>query len=263
VSTAESSIAVARPEAGTRRTSGSLLGSELIKLRSTRATLALVGSALALVLVIVAAIALTADPRDVSARDALQISTLVQAFALVLGALAITTEFRHGTITPTLLIAPRRVRVLAAKLAVYALAALALGLLAAGLSAAIALPALDARGIAGGDMVEIVVGIGLGTALYAALGLGVGALVRNQVGAIVGLLAFTFVVEPLVGIIPDVGDDVARYLPGAAANALSGTVTGNGGDLLGQVPGGLVLLGWAVAFLVAGALALRSRDIGG
>ena len=47
----------------------------------------------------------------------------------------------------------------------------------------------------------MIVGGTIATALYAALGVGVGAIVRNQVGAVVGTLVYLFVLENLLQII--------------------------------------------------------------
>ena len=45
-------------------------------------------------------------------------------------------------------------------------------------------------------MTKIIVGGTLAAALYAALGVGLAALVRNEVGAVVGALGWVFIVEP-------------------------------------------------------------------
>lgn len=245
-----------------------LINAEFLKLRSTRTTLALVGSVLALIVLISILATFTGDPDEdnFSAKDLLGIAGFAQAFALVLGILAVTTEFRHGTITPTLIAAPDKTKLVVAKLIATVAAGLLLGVLAIGLCAAIVLLGLGARdidtGVDGGEVTRIVIGVTLATGLWAALGVGLGALVRNQVGAIVGALIFTFVGEPLLGIIPaGIGDAIQKYGPSGASNALGNLQTENTGDVLNQVPGGLLLLAYAAVFVVAGILALRRRDI--
>ena len=109
-----------------------LIGSEFFKLRTTRTFYALVG---------------TARARAADRRPGLRVrelrpddqpltadasSAFVQLFALVIGILAVTTEFRHGTITPSLLVAPDRVRLMLSKLVARVLLGLALGLVADG-----------------------------------------------------------------------------------------------------------------------------------
>jgi ABC-2 type transport system permease protein len=245
-----------------------LVNAELLKLRSTRTSLALIGSVLALIVLISLLATLTGDPDtdNFDAKDLLGISGFAQAFALVLGILAVTTEFRHGTITPTLIAAPNKTKLVLAKLIANVAGGLLLGLLAIGLCALIVLVGLSARdidtGVDSGEVTSIVIGQTLGAGLWAALGVGLGALVRNQVGAIVGALIFTFVGEPLLGIIPaGIGDAIQKYGPSGASSALGNLQTENTGDVLEQVPGGLLLAAYALVFVVAGILALRRRDV--
>src|SRR6185436_5591482 len=64
---------------------------------------------------------------------------------------------------------------------------------------------------------SILLGAIVYASLFGALGAALGSLVRNQVGAIVGCLAWLFVAEQIVlGIAPTVG----RYLPAATGRAL-------------------------------------------
>jgi ABC-2 type transport system permease protein len=244
-----------------------LVGAELIKLRTTRTSLALIGSVAAIVTLISLLATLTGDPAadEFAVKDLLGIAGFAQPFALVLGILAVTTEFRHGTITPTLIAAPDKVRLVLAKLAAHVLAGLLLGALAVGLCTAIVLIGLSARdietGLGGSDITGIVAGQTISTGLWAALGVGLGALVRNQVGAIVGALIWTFLGENLLGIVPGIGDAIRKYGTLGASNALGGIETENTGDVLAQLPGGLLLTAYAAAFLVAGVLALRNRDV--
>jgi ABC-2 type transport system permease protein len=243
-----------------------LLGAEVFKLRTTRTFYGIVGFGVGIVLIItILASALGhPSPSDDVMRNLMGLANLAQAFAMVLGILAITTEFRHGTITPTLLVTPARTKLLMAKLGASLLTGLLIGLLTTGLVALIVSGISSARnyddGSTGSEVVKMVIGGTLGAGLFGAFGLGLGALVRNQVGAIIGGLVYMIVVEPLTGIIPTVGDWIQKYGLGGASNALSGTGDRNS-DLLGQVPGGLLLAAYAAVFVIAGTVMLNKRDI--
>jgi ABC-2 type transport system permease protein len=242
-----------------------LVGAEVFKLRTTRTFYGLVLGALGLVLLIVIVASATAGKADITLRDVIGISGFAQVFALLLGIISVTSEFRHGTITPSLLVVPDRVKLTLAKLGASVLVGLALGLLATGLSALIGSLILSARDIAnppGSDVTKMVVGGIVAAGLYAALGVGVGALVRNQVGAIVGSLVYLFVLENLLTIAKPLRDPVAKYGFGGVGNGLTGT-----GDPtaehppLDQVPAGLLLAGYCAIFLVIGIALMKKRDI--
>ena len=245
-----------------------LVASELFKQRTTRTFYGVVGGALGLVVLIVVLASATGTwhAGDTPLRDLLGISGFAQVFALVLGILALTSEFRHGTITPSLLIVPDRVRLTLAKLGASLATGLALGLAATGLTAAIGAAILNARGIdtglSGSQVTKMIVGGIVATALYAALGVGVGAIVRNQVGAVVGTLVYLFVLENLLQIIKGLRDPLAKYGFGGVGQGLTGT--GDAGadhPPLGQVSAGLVLAGYCAIFLIAGIAMMKRRDI--
>jgi ABC-2 type transport system permease protein len=107
----------------------------------------------------------------------------------------------------------------------------------------------------------VVIGLVLATALWAALGVGLGALVRNQVGAIVGALGWALLVENLLTIIPTVGDWVQKYGLNGVTNALSNVESEVTGDVLSQAAGGALLLAYTAVFVIAGTLAMRRRDV--
>jgi ABC-2 type transport system permease protein len=243
-----------------------LIGAELFKLRTTRTFYGLAGGALALVLLIVILATATSGKGDVTLRDSIGISGFAQVFALLLGIIAVTSEFRHGTITPSLLVVPDRVKLTLAKLGASVATGLLLGLVATGLAALIGALILDARGIAstlsGSDVTKMVIGGTVATGLYAALGIGVGSLVRNQVGAIVGSLVYLFVLENLLTIAKPLRDPVAKYGFAGVGNGLTGT-----GDPtadhppLDQVPAGLLLAAYCAILLIAGIALMKKRDI--
>src|SRR5262249_43561024 len=150
------------------------------------------------------------------------------------------------TITPAVLITPRRAPLLAAKLITMAAAGLAFGLAATGIAAAVALPLLAGRhipaGVSGTGAAAIIAGGAIATALCAALGAGVGAIIRSQVGAIIAVLALLYVAEPLLGLIPHLGTAIQRYGLGGLAAAATHTAGYPGSaHLLGQAAAALML----------------------
>jgi ABC-2 type transport system permease protein len=194
-------------------------------------------------------------------------------FPLVIGSLAMTTEFRHQTITESLLVEPRRGVFLGAKL----LATVPLGLLY-GVVATVAVVATSAPLLAGWgdgafltdpDVVEVLVLGVVVTALWAVIGVAFGSVVTNQVAAIVAILAFTQFVEPIARLALgafDPLDGVAKFLPGAAADGLIGasflgSVDGSA-DLLPRWAALLVLLAYAGGLAALGRFTTLRRDIG-
>jgi ABC-2 type transport system permease protein len=242
------------------------LAAELFKLRTTRTSWGVTLGSLGLVVIISVIAALAGDfssTDEPPGTDLMEISGLVQIFALVLGILVVATEFRHGTITPSLLAVPDRVRLVIAKLIGSLLAGALLGLVAAAVCAAIVLSLLSARDIATGtdtsEVLKLIAGNTAAAALYAAIGVGLGALIRNQVGAIIGALGWIFLIEPLLTLIPGFEDVITRWFPTGAANALAGTASSS--DALDQVPAGLLLAVYAAIFVAAGLFVLRDRDV--
>jgi ABC-2 type transport system permease protein len=240
--------------------------SELIKLRTTRTFLGIVIATLGLVTLIGGAQAIldSFDSGSVPGIDLLDVAGIAQPFALVLGLLAVSTEFRHGTITPTLLATPDRTRLMVAKLSAHLTAGVVLGVVAYALAAILMSAILPIRdisiGISVGDGAEQIVGGILCISLLAAIGVGVGAIVRNQVGAVIFGLAWMFMIEPLLTAIPKVGPKIEEYGIGGAITAASGSEFAGGAEI-SQVAGVLLLLGYALLLAVAGAMLLRRRDV--
>ncbi len=238
------------------------LRAELLKQRSTPTTLLLFVAMFGLVAFAVAIHVLTLGAANLSTRshqlEVFQVGTRAgMLFASLAGAIAITAEFRYGTIRPTFLVTPRRGRVLAAKLAVSGLLGVVFGLLAEALMAGAATVAFAARGIdnqlTGGDYLQLVAGGAVAAALWAAIGLGIGALVRNQVGAVVALCVWILLVESTSDtFVPGVG----RVMPGGAGLALAGNV-----DELSAAVAVLLLVLYAAATAALGWVATVRRDI--
>src|SRR6266542_2392944 len=103
-----------------------------------------------------------------------------------------------------------------------------------------------------------VLGAGAAGALWAAIGVGVGALVRHQVPTMIGICAWLLFVEGLLaGDLVGLGE-VGRYLPGAAAAAISGQEPGT---LLAPAAGLVLLALYAAVAALAGWFATSRRDV--
>ncbi len=185
----------------------------------------------------------------------------VIVITVVLGVIGMTQEYRHRTATPTFLASPHRGRVVVAKLVAYAVAGLVVAVAVLAVTVAVATVYGGARGGApdwSGDTLGVLLRSGLALVVYAVIGVGLGALVRNQVGAVVGALVYLFVVEPIVRSIPATADTY-RYLPGGALEAM--TATFEGPDLLTAWQGGLLLLGYGLVAAVLGTVLAVRRDV--
>ena len=198
-------------------------------------------------------------------------------FPLILGTLAVTSEVRYQTLTPTFLSQPRRGRVLGAKLVVLAVAGAAFGgiglLISVGLGAPILLATGTDAAVGEPETWALAGRVIIAMALWAVVGVGVGSLIQNQVAAIVVVLAFTQFVEPILRAGTSIWDwtaVVGRFLPGAASDALVGSslftafgLAGGGAatDPLEWWQGGLVLLGIAIVLSILGYLTAWRRDI--
>ena len=196
-------------------------------------------------------------------------------FPLLIGTLMVTTEFRHKTLTPTFLATPQRGVVLWGKIIVGIGVGVVFGVLgvlastvpSAALLAGYGLP----TALTSSETWALLGRMILAFVLWVLVGIGVGALVRNQVGAIVGVLVFTQFLEPVgraAAAFVDGLSDATRFLPGAASDALVGasvftaaTPGAASGDALEWWAGGLVLLGYAVVLILLGHLFSWRRDV--
>jgi ABC-2 type transport system permease protein len=242
-----------------------LLRAELLKLRTTRTFAALVGSALSLSLLVVVLTAILEDGVDEEQVRDLFTADFTSLFILLLGVMGMAGEWRHRTITSSVLAAPDRVRLLAAKTIAYAMAGALLSLIVTVTIMVVGTVILSARGETTADFADLLDVLWRNltvAALLGAFGVGIGALLRNQIAAIIGVLVLAFVLEPtLVALAPDVG----RFGPTSGApNAILGFEGGgfdDEGDVLAPGAGVAVLLGWIGAAFAAGAALLRARDL--
>lgn len=212
------------------------------------------------------------DPQTIAASVYTLAVALGYIFPAILGALTVTSEFRHKTITPTLLAEPRRSLVLAAKLVTvlpYALMVAAAGVAGTVLGGAATLAAMgEPTFLSDSETWRAIVLSVVALTLWSLVGVGFGAVLTNQVAAIVVLLVFTQFIEPLLRVLLaqfQATEAVSRFLPGAAGEAIVGeSLYASSGltELLPAWQGMLVLLAYALVLVSAGRMTTFRRDIG-
>jgi hypothetical protein len=240
-----------------------LVQAELLRLRSTRSTWALLAAALILTLALAAMVlgdigGIAGLPRgSVRLRDALLGAASLGTVPVVLvGVLSITTEFHHRTATATFLATPQRWRVLAAKTIACLLVTppVAVVLMTAPLTLGVLSGAIDLT--LDVDLARLGARAVLGFECWVLLGLGVGAAVRNQTIAVAVPLIWFCVIEQLL---QSYGTSrLLPWLPGGASAALSGARFPGVLPVWGAL---LVFLAYVAALLVPGARAVTTRDI--
>ena len=148
---------------------------------------------------------------------------------------------------------------MSAKLAAGILAGFVFGIVAEALAFGIGSLILSGRGIDssldGRDVLLLLVGSTVGAALWGGIGVGLGAIIRNQVAAVIALLAWALVVDNLLfGLVPSVG----KFTPSASMNALLGL---DDPDLLAPGAGAAVLVLWVAALAAVGIALIQRRDV--
>jgi ABC-2 type transport system permease protein len=237
--------------------------SELRKMRSTRTNLGLLGGMVALILLTVILTGFLTKKLELADLEnqyaVLSAGTSAALFAALIGVMAITSEFRHGTIRPTFVVTPHRSRVITAKVLSSLLMGVLFGLAAIGLSFGIGYAVLAFRDVpvalSTNDVLWLVLGTPVLTAAWAALGVGLGAVIRNQVFAVIGLIVWAMVIDNLIrGLVPSIGG----YTPVGASAAIIADPTDY---VLSAAAGGMLLLGYVAVFITAGALLVARRDV--
>jgi ABC-2 type transport system permease protein len=179
--------------------------------------------------------------------------------ALVIGVLIMTSEFRHQTVTASLLSSPRRLELINAKAVTAALVGLVFG--AATMIIVVAIGTLSGAmqlNLINGDIALRGVGLLLTYPLYGLIGVGTGALLaRNQPLAVILPVLWLVWLEAFT--MSALGHGFLLWSIGGTAAALQ-----NAGNLPQVLPiwlGGGVLLAYALIFLTSGAVRVSRADI--
>jgi ABC-2 type transport system permease protein len=167
---------------------------------------------------------------------------------MVMATLAITTECRFGTIMATFQAIPNRTAALLAKTTVVSVFAGIIGLAAAFGSVGIAKLIRPEANLAINSAYEwrAVAGVGLIFMFAAVISVAVGTMVRHSAGAVSIVLIYSQLVESLVTLIPNVGDDIQKWMPFYVANKfLTGDPDATNRVLDGPPPSTATLSPWA------------------
>jgi hypothetical protein len=234
---------------------------EVLKIRSTRTTLGFVAATVVLVVALTLLTGLLSNSLHTveDQRQLLGLGGIAGLFSALAGILVITGEYRFGTIRPTFLVSPSWPRILGAKVVASMIAGALFAVIGAGLSIGLGYLCLEHRAfpieLHSGDWAYLVFGLVAATAVWGGIGVGLGALIRNQIAAVIVLLAWTFVLENLVfALLPGLG----RYGPTQAGNAM---INSNADHLLSPAAGTAVLVLWMVVLTVLGTAWTSHRDV--
>jgi ABC-2 type transport system permease protein len=138
---------------------------------------------------------------------------------MIMAVLAVTSEFRFGTIRTTFQAVPQRYNVLLAKAVVYgglsAVITFVLTLISLPIGKALSGSDVD---LLGSHAIRLYWGVPVYAFLAVLIGLGLGALIRQTAGAIVILLVWSLVLENVLSAIPKVSDVAGPLMPFLNAN---------------------------------------------
>lgn len=253
--------------------------SELFKLRTSPGPWVVLGAALlftALGIVVVFLVrSIGADGRHVAfvaPTSTYRLRRLVGAgFAVggvwmsaIVGVLCVTGEYRHKIMTTSLLVEPRRWRLLTAKAVAALIWGVGFAVASLLLVGAMGIPLLKTEGGSVSALFDqagaVLPGFFAAFALLALFGAGLGTLIKNQIAAVVVILAITFIVEPVFdGLLPQVG----RWLPFAASASVAGGLlpAGERAILLTWWLAAIVLAAWGLVPIVLGYFTTFTRDV--
>ena len=189
-------------------------------------------------------------------------------FAIIIGIMLMSGEFRHGTAVATFLTAPKRGTVLANKLGIAAIGGILVMVIstAAGLAGGwVALSFFpDAADPTSAVFVNTLLAAVVSGAILGIVGVALGTLIRNQMLAITGALIYLFVIDPiLLTLLPDTG----KYLPAGLITAMLSLdidAPEFGIDTSAYLPpltAMIVLLGYGAVFAVLAITTSLRRDI--
>jgi ABC-2 type transport system permease protein len=239
-----------------------LVQAELLKVRSTRLLLWLALVLLCLTALIVSVTVPSTTTIDLAGqgeqRSIAETAAVSVLIAAILGIVVAAGEYVHGTIEQTFLVTPVRELVVTAKLAAAAIVGALLAVFAELATWAVAAAWISSKPVpfrlATYPVLEDYLGIVAAAALASTIGVGLGALLRRQTAAIVLVLIWLLVAEPVLAL-----TGLERFLPGHVVAAVAGA--SDGGHLLDFWPATIAALVYAALFATVGAAVVRRADV--
>ncbi len=197
-------------------------------------------------------------------------NTLSRILVMVVGIVAMGSEYRHHTLASTYLATPRRGRVLLGKAGSLLLFGLLYGLASVAAGLLVAVPFILVKG--GSFFLDqpetwrsLILGV-FSLALWTMIGMGIGILVKNLLAAMLIGISFAYLVEPILSLIFFFRkwEVPLNLMPSGATNAMLGItspVLFAGNDPFAWWQGALVLVTWCLLPAVIGVMATVRRDV--
>ncbi len=267
------------PADGYRAGLAGTLRSELTKIRSVRSTywtlflLVLAGIAWSVAYCAGQASHWSSTPAqdrvgfDPAQASIVGLALLGQLMIVVLGTLAITSEYSTGMMRTSLTVMPRRGVLYGAKAAVFTAVALVTAFLTSFAAFFIGQALLRSTHVSATlsqpNVLRAVTGAALYVVLCGLFAFGLGAILRSTAGAMTAAYGLLFLLPQLAKALPSGWyADVDRWLPGGdVVNAITNTQAVNSNPHLFSAWGEFAVFGaYTAILLVLGALLFRTRD---
>jgi ABC-2 type transport system permease protein len=197
-------------------------------------------------------------------------NVLSRILAMVVGIVAIGSEYRYGTLASSYLATPRRVRMLLGKAGALLIFGVIYGITSVAAGILVAVPFVLAKN--GSFLLDqpdtwrsIILGI-CAVALWTMIGMGLGILIKNMLIALVVGVVLGFLVEPIVSVVFFLKrwDELLNVMPSGATNAMLEITS----PVLfaAQHPArwwlaGMILAAWCLLPALAGLLSAVRRDV--
>ncbi|SJN12076.1 ABC transporter integral membrane protein [Leucobacter sp. 7(1)] len=232
-----------------------VISAELIKLRTLPVIAATVFATIGTAITLSAAIAASSTVAISGVQVTRATIPFVQIGVILLGVLAVATEYQGGQIRTTLTATPRRLSTLTGKSLAFLVTAVVTSGVAVGAGWVTATITLSVRHLAAAGEASLwpIVGVAVYLALIGSLAFALTVLLRSLIPPLVTMLSLVLIVSPLASGLTE----HTRWLPDKAGSLLYLTDTD---AVLDAGTGGLILLAWIIAISIAASTTFTRRD---